>query len=142
VVFFESSGVRRELISGLLATRDKRDLQSVHFDNIEQADVAALVGELVGTDPHKEWECATQFRSIEAASAFCRAAMSTASSTRTCSLTKISATVPYITVEGHKAFAALFAAHSGLRHFDVVTNDDVVIPPSIGLDCAATNSRL
>ncbi len=126
MVHFESSRVTREQISGLLATRDKRDLQSVHFGDIERADVAALGGELVGTDPHKEWECVAQFLSVEAASAFCRAAVSSASSTRTSSLTKIAATLAFTTLEGHKAFAALFAAHSGLRHFDVATNDEVV----------------
>jgi hypothetical protein len=141
VVYFESTFVDRELISGLLATRDKRDLQSVYFDNLEQADVAALVGELVGTDPHKEWECVAQFPLVEAASAFCRSAMRSASSTRTSSLTKIVATVDTTTLEGQKAFAALFAAHSGLRHFDVVTNDEVVKPPAIEPEHSTTNPR-
>jgi hypothetical protein len=139
VVHFESAVVTRELISGLLATRDKRDLQSVHFGDIGQADVAALAGELVGTDPHKEWECVARFPSVEAASAFCRAAMSSPNSTRTSSLAKIIATTAYTTLEGQAAFAALFAVHSGLRHFDVLASDEVVTPPLIA-DHTASNS--
>ncbi len=129
MVHFESTVVTHELVSGLLATRAKRDLRSVHFDMIEQAAVAALVGELVGTDPDNEWTCAVALLSVAAASAFCRAVVS-ASSTRTSSLTSLSATL-YTGIEGHKAFADLFAAHSGLRHFDVVRNE--VIQPSSNL---------
>ncbi len=142
MVYFESTFADRELISGLLATRDKRDLQSVHFNEIRDADTAALVGELVGTDPHKEWGCVARFPSVAAASAFCRAAMGSASATRTSSLTKIIATFADTTLEGHKAFADLFAAHSGLRYFDVVTIEQVVTPPSFRLNRAVTNRRL
>jgi hypothetical protein len=126
VVHFESAVVTSELITALLATRDKRHLQSVHFDEIRDAEIAALVGKLVGTDPHKEWEYVARFSSGEAASAFCRAARSSASSTRTSSLTKITANLTCTTLDGHNAFAALFEAHSGLRHYDVVTHDEVV----------------
>ncbi len=125
VVHFQSNSVTRELISGLLATRSKRNLQSLHVHEINETDVAALVGELVGTDPDKEWKCVLGRPSVDATSVFCRAAMSSPSAARPSSLTGLSATVASTTLEAHKTFAKLFAAHTGLRHFDVETIEGV-----------------
>ncbi len=39
----------------LLATRKDRALQRVEFFGIDEPEIASAVGELVGTDPNKQW---------------------------------------------------------------------------------------
>ncbi len=105
-----------DLVSELLATRSKRELQSVIFDFVNDAKVAALAGELVATDPHKQWKFEGGFHNTGAA--FCGAASRSAQRAdgRSSSLTHLRVEVQK---QDRDSFATLLAATPALHRFDV-----------------------
>ncbi len=53
--------VTPQLATGLLATRSKRALNKLHVSRLADTKVAALLGQLVGTDCTREWEYTGSF---------------------------------------------------------------------------------
>ncbi len=106
-----------DLVSELLATRSKRELQSVRFSLVIDAKVAALAGELVATDPHKQWKFEGGFDD-DTGAAFCGAASRSAQTAdgRSSSLTHLRVEVEE---QDRASFAALLAATPALHRFDV-----------------------
>ncbi len=108
-----------DLLSELLATRSKRELQSVKFSSVSDAKVAALAGELVATDPYKQWKFEAIFED-DTGAAFCGAASHRARTAdadgRSSSLTHLRAEVGE---QDRASFAALLAATPALHRFDV-----------------------
>ncbi len=103
-----------ELVAGLLATRSTRALQSVDFGFILDEDCAALAGELVSTDPIKQWRLKCQFssRSVEA---FCKAAVAAHIRFRPSSLVELR-----VSSKGNlPSFGALLAAVPTITHFEL-----------------------
>ncbi len=100
--------VTEELVSELLATRSERELQSLSLGMIDEPGLAALVAELVSTDPSKQWTLDASFDDDDAADAFCDGVIAAARScTGLPSLTDLDVET---TVEGRSAFAKLLAA--------------------------------
>jgi hypothetical protein len=81
-----------EQVEGLLSTRHKRDLQSVHFVRVFDRRVAASAAELVSTDQRKQWSYRGAFIE-DVGTAFCRALVSAQSATRCNSLTALNVSV-------------------------------------------------
>jgi hypothetical protein len=106
VVRLRLNRVTKAFVADLLATRSTRDLQTVRFGWIDDANTASLLGELVSTDPNKQWTLNVVFKEQKAAAAFCRAATDAHTTARPSSLTDL-------TVSGHgheHVFASLLAA--------------------------------
>jgi hypothetical protein len=93
-----------ELVSGLLATRSQRALQTVDFGRIGGSKTAALVAELVSTDPSKQWRLSASFGE-KAASAFCSAVTAAYHSSHRSSLIGLTAQAG-----PEQAFATVLAA--------------------------------
>ncbi len=106
-----------DLVSELLATRSKRELQSVRFHFVNDAKVAALAGELVATDPHKQWQFEGAFVD-HTGGAFCGAVSRSVQTAdgRTSSLTHL---IVEVEKKDQASFAALLAAAPALHRFDV-----------------------
>ena len=114
MVHFRTWDVTAELLRALLATRSTSALQSVEFPRvISDPEIPALAGELVGTDPHKQWKYTGEFGNAKHASAFCAAA---ANAHGTSSLTALDLSVFF---EVHPALARLFAATPRMTSFKV-----------------------
>jgi hypothetical protein len=112
--------VTKKLAAGLLATRSKRVLQTVEFGPIEDAETAALVGELVSTDPIKQWSFRGCFTRDAAVAAFCRAATAAHTSARASSLTKLVLEWQ----SNQERFAAVLAAVPTITAFQFSETDD------------------
>jgi hypothetical protein len=111
VVYLRVSLPSPKLVSELLATRSKRDLQRVDFGLLDD-NAAAVAGRLVSTDPRKQWECVAQFAPA-AAFAFCQAVADGVTSTAS-SLTDLDVKVH----QGESlALLELLAATPGLTNF-------------------------
>jgi hypothetical protein len=116
VVQLQVGTISADSVKHLVATRSKRDLQSVTFGRIEDCTVAALIAELVSTDPHKQWSLDARLAE-QAAVALCDAALKAAqSASLTSSLTAIHVNVP---PEAHEGFGSLLLALPLLRSFFV-----------------------
>ncbi len=84
----------REQVAELLATRSQRALQSVQFEMVDDAKVAALVAELVCTDRHKQWAYRGKFAD-GAGDGFCQMAIDSYNSNHFCSLLDLEAGFRY-----------------------------------------------
>jgi hypothetical protein len=104
----------------LLTTRSERELRSVRFGRIYEPGLAALVAELVSTDPSKQWTFDGNFVD-DTAEAFCEEVIAAArSGTGLPSLTDLKVEV---TSDGRSAFAKLLAATPTFSRFVVQTDE-------------------
>ncbi len=124
VVNFEFNRVTAGMIAELLATRSKRDLQRVNFSRISHSKVAALVAELVCTDPDKQWTLEVEFGETAAAVAFANAATDGArpAAALPSSLTDLNVLTNFDRVD---LFASLLSATPRMTRFEV--REDVVV---------------
>jgi hypothetical protein len=88
VVRLSLTHVTSEFVAGLLATRSTRVLQTVKFATIDDCTTAALVAELVSTDPAKQWRLSCGFAK-KAGVAFCGAATAAHTASQASSLTAL-----------------------------------------------------
>jgi hypothetical protein len=108
-----------ELIKGLLATRHKRELQSLHFYlRVTDNKVAAVAAELVCTDPHKQWTYRSSF-SRSAGSAFCAAAISAQTASHSSSLTAFHVSSSFRDVEWSSLLLSSTLTSFRVHIFDV-----------------------
>jgi hypothetical protein len=113
-----------EQVTGLLATRRERELQSVYFGLVTDSKVAAVAAELVCTDPHKQWTYRGSFSEFMG-SAFCVAATHTHTASRCSSLTALDVR----SCSRDPEWATLLASSpSSLRSFRLEFSD-VINPP-------------
>ncbi len=104
-----------ELVSELLATRSSRDLQSVDLGIISDSKAAALAGELVSTDPHKQWKCTVTLLG-DTATSFSQAAIGHSQTSARSSLTDLNVTTG---VAGWSPLIAVLCATPGLTNFEL-----------------------
>jgi hypothetical protein len=116
LVRLTTSDPTEKVVTELLATRSGRELRSLRFGRIDDPKLAALVAELVSTDPNKQWTFDGDFEGA-AADAFCDAVIAAArSGTGLPSLTDLEVEV---TSDGRSGFAKLLAATPTFSRFFV-----------------------
>jgi hypothetical protein len=113
VVRLNLNHVTPEFVAGLLATRSARALQTVKFATIDDCKTAALVAELVSTDPTKQWRLSCDFAK-KACVAFCGAATAAHTASQASSLTALRVA----TDSRAHPFAELLAAVPTITSFD------------------------
>ncbi len=99
----------------LLASRDKRELQSLWCQNVKDQRTAMVLAELVSTDRKKRWSLSTK-GFAGAGAAFCSAVMGFHATNHFCSLTDLSCNS--VTTDA-LMFARLFAAVPTLTAFKI-----------------------
>jgi hypothetical protein len=103
-----------KLLTGLIATRTKRALQTLELGRIEDSKTARLVAKLVSTDPDKQWRLRTAFGE-GTVSDFCTTAADAHTPARASSLIELTADVE----SEQQWIAALLAAAPTITHLDL-----------------------
>ncbi len=108
------SNVSLGFIKQLLVTRKDRALQRLNLQEINDPALAAAAGELVGTDPNKEWSFSGQL--LGCATEFCLAALHLPAHQRYSSLTELNV---YAQHQEQVLFATLLTLTPTMRSFAI-----------------------